>query len=477
MRTRILMQAQILTRALILTLMLALALGACTVGMPAGGSGKSPAPADGNGSGSQAKPDTFKPVTAVNLLAGLTAPSGSPVQQGGESSGSAVDPNADTDATSALDAVNAFSWKLYNEILAESGSGNAMVSPLSVHLALDMALNGAAGETAAEMQRALAADGITLDALNAGMRQWLETLSVEGAAKWSVANSIWVDSRYDVSKAFLEKGALNYLADAWTLDFTNPETVDEINGWVKDRTNGKIDGILDKIGEDVRMYLINAVWFKADWEKPFTQASTMPGTFHASAGDIETPFMHTTGGMTTLDPRGAGEAASKIAAGILMPYTDERFTFVALLPAEGTTAREMAAALDQTTFASLLASRLEEQVELALPKFETRYETELTTAMQALGMKSAFEASSADFSGISAGGAKELFISAIRHKTYIRVDEKGTEAAAATSVEMSLTSMPVIERQISFDRPFLYAVLDAQNGMPLFMGVMENPAE
>ena len=365
-------------------------------------------------------------------------------------------------------SVTDFSWNLFREATAEDG--NVMVSPLSAHIALSMTMNGAAGETLQEMRQALAAGDVSVEELNAGVSSWLQSLASEdAAAKWQVANSVWLRDGYEVKTSFLETLKTFYQADARTMDFASPESVKTINSWVNDKTDGKIDSILEEIKEDVMMYLINAVWFKADWEVPFKAAATAEGSFESPDGSVQTPFLNRLGAMDVVE--------SPLGSGIVLPYTDPRFAFVAVLPKEGTPPRELVDAMDMATLKEMVDSRQSQQVQLALPKFESAFEAELSPMMQALGMKQAFMAETADFSGMSANGSRDLFISAIKHKTYIRVDEKGTEAAAVTSVEMSVTSMPAEGRNMRFDRPFLYAVVDVENGMPLFLGIMENPME
>lgn len=167
--------------------------------------------------------------------------------------------------------------------------------------------------------------------------------------------------------------------------------------------------------------------------------------------------------------------ANDSCRGIVLPYTDPRFAFVALLPKEGSTPRQLAADMDMAMLLSLLESRTTTQVELSLPRFESSDEMELSGNLRELGMEDAFDPHAADFSGMSADGNKDLYFSAVRHKTWIRVDEEGTEAAAATSVEMSGTAMSMPGVALRFDRPFLYAVVDVENGVPLFLGVMEKP--
>ena len=376
---------------------------------------------------------------------------------------------ANPDAQQAVaQSVTDFSWDLFREALSDDG--NVMVSPLSAHIALSMTMNGANGETLQEMRHALATGALSLEELNGGISSWLQSLAAkDAAATWKVANSVWLRNGYEADTSFLETLKTFYQADARTLDFSSPESVKTINGWVSDKTGGKIDSILEAIKEDVRMYLINAVWFKADWEVPFKASATAEGTFETPAGAIEVPFMNRLGAVDVVE--------NSLGRGIVLPYTDPRFAFVAVLPNEGTSPRTLAEAMDMDALKEMVNARQNQQVQLALPKFESVHDAELTPMMQALGMNSAFDAEQADFSGMSARGARDLFISAIKHKTYIRVDEKGTEAAAVTSVEMSVTSMPMEGMDMRFDRPFLYAVVDVEQGMPLFLGIMENPAE
>lgn len=401
----------------------------------------------------------------LTLLVSACTPGGADLMSGIQAGEAVMNPSAQQ---AVAESVTDFSWNLFREALAEDG--NVMVSPLSAHVALSMTMNGAGGETLAEMRQALAAGDMSLEDLNAGMSSWLTALAEkEGLAKWEVANSLWLRDGFESNKAFLETVKTFYQADARTLDFTKPESVETINGWVKDKTGGKIDSILDEIKDDVMMYLVNAVWFKADWSMPFKAAATAPGSFEAPSGTVETPFMNRLGAMDVVD--------GPLGSGIVLPYTDPRFAFVAVLPREGTTPRELVASMDMAALKKLMDQRQSQQVQLALPKFESTFDVELTPMMRALGMNLAFDAGQADFSGMSASGAKDLFISAIKHKTYIRVDEKGTEAAAVTSVEVGATSMPMEGLDMRFDRPFVYAVVDMENGMPLFLGVMENPAQ
>lgn len=411
----------------------------------------------------------IKLIPAVLCLM-LAASACTSAQSGNLMSGIKAKPVTESEAAQqqVTKAVTDFSWNLFQQALLEDD--NVMISPLSAHVILSLALNGADGKTREEMLSSLSLDGLSVDALNQGIENWLKTLSGKDAkAKWQVANSIWVNKGYDINKSFLETGATYYQADAQTLDFTAPVTLDTINGWVKDKTNGKIEQIISEIKPGVMMYLINAVWFNAEWLQPFKKESTRPGSFQTADGAVEAPFMN------QLAP--IGTIQSPLGEGIILPYTDERFAFVAILPNAGTTPRELVQQMQMSDLVKMVETQEEKLVQLSLPKIESNYKAELTPMMQAIGMKDAFVEGVADFSKMSGNGEKDLYISSILQKTYIRVDEKGTEAAAATVTEMTTASMPMIDKEMVFDRPFLYAVVDVENGMPLFLGVMENPTK
>jgi len=167
------------------------------------------------------------------------------------------------------------------------------------------------------------------------------------------------------------------------------------------------------------------------------------------------------------------------ATGVALPYADERFAYFALLPDKEMTPREWLAKQDQSLFtdlARLVAQKPKYTVQLATPKFEAHYEDSLLNELTALGMGIAFDPDQADFSQMNEQHNKDLYISEVKHKTFIRVDEKGTEASAATSVEVQVTCAPQFDKELILDRPFLYGAMDLQTGIPLFVGIMENPA-
>jgi len=371
-------------------------------------------------------------------------------------------------STELAKSLSTFSLRISQHSASASSSGNMLLSPLSAYFALAMVRNGANGATADEMSKTLGMENLTRNDLNAGIRMWLTSLSdSEGKAKLSIANSIWYDEGFSAKQDFLQTNADHFLADIRTLDFSIASAPDVLNGWVKDKTDGKIESIVDEIGPDVVMYLINTVWFKADWADPFKSGSTLPAVFHSPSGDIQVPSMHKTALMTSLQ--------GSFGDGILLPYTDPRFVFAAILPADGKTPRDLLASMQADDLAVWMAAGTEEQISLQIPKFETEFETELSPVLKEMGMPTAFDAQSADFKAMGSSPHGNVFISAVKQKTYCRVDEKGTEAAAATSVEMSTTSMPVNQKELVFDKPFLYGIIDVETGVPLFLGLMEDP--
>ena len=384
---------------------------------------------------------------------------------------SACAPRPGTPDEAARKGIGKFSADLLEASLEKNG-GNVMVSPASVFLALAMAANGAEGSTKADMLAALAGKGMPLDRVNRASRDWMARLSRTGEkTTLGIANSIWFNKTFRPARPFLQRNADFFGAAARRLDFADRGALAVINGWVKNATRGTIDRIIEKIRRDDVMFLVNAVYFKSDWQVPFEKDDTGKAVFHAPKRDVETDFMHRTGGMTLLAPKGA--------SGVALPYDDGRFVFFALLPEGKTTPREWFARQDRASvFGELVrmaAKKPAATVRLALPKFESRYEDGLVDELTGLGMGAAFDAARADFSGMGENRARDLFIGEVRHKTFVRVDEKGTEASAVTSVGIRLTSMPPSGPELVFDRPFLYGILDLETGIPLFTGVMEDP--
>jgi len=364
------------------------------------------------------------------------------------------------------EAVLDFSWNMLKE--SSENSGNVMISPPSVYLALAMTLNGADNETKTAMLEALRAKNISLEQLNAGLNSWMNSLMNEDRiAKFSIANSIWFREGFNANKEFLQTNADFYAAEIRSLDFSDKKAPDTINKWVADATNDKIDKIVGEINDNVMMYLINAIYFKGDWKQQFSANHTYKMSFNSPTGTVETDFMNRSGDMDYIEGSGA--------TGVMLPYLDEQFAFVGILPEEGQSPKDFINDMTASDLARLINNKESKNIELSLPKFESSYEDSLKDELSKLGMETAFDPNNADFSLMKEDKMKELYISEVKHKTYIKVDEKGTEAAAVTSVEATATSMPAELPKVVFDRPFVYGIVDTTTGIPLFMGIMENP--
>ncbi len=393
--------------------------------------------------------------TGVDMMAGITpapAPSDEPV------------PDTYTAAMAG------FGWQLLRSSAANEGS--LLVSPASVHLALSMTLNGSDTETREQMLALLGDSSFDTGQLNRAARIALARWNKPGEDdRLTIANSIWFNQTFEPDPAFLQVNADHYTAAARKLDFHSDEALEAINGWVKEATRGLIPTVLDRIPADAVMYLVNAIYFQADWTEPFAKTATRTRTFHAPDGDIETDFMHRSGSMQYLQKDGM--------TGVLLPYKGERFAFFAILPDAQTTPRDLLVnhgEVDMQAFVEALQSNpAQTEVDLALPRFEVSYQDSLVDELTAMGMVDAFDSSKADFSLLQTSRIKDLFISNVIHKTFCRVDEKGTEAAAVTAVEISKTSMPAPGQSLVLDRPFIYGIVDLDSTLPLFLGILETP--
>lgn len=364
-------------------------------------------------------------------------------------------------------ADNQFTFTLFSEALKGLDAGeNAMLSPLSVSMSVGMAANGAGGTTKEAIFSALNYEGYDQDFINSYYHKLIQGLpALDPEVQLEIANSIWYKSDFKVEPKFLKTNESYYEATARALDFSDPGATGIINSWVNQKTQGKISGIVDKIPTDMRMYLINALYFKGAWETPFKKERTQPATFHAPQGDVEAPFMHRQGRMQVLEGDGFNA--------IDLPYGEEKtYSMIAVLPSGQ---NDLAGTLeklrsDPGSWTGEFSTR---QVQLALPKFKFSYENTLNDELSALGMQLAMS-ENADLTGISKSG--NLTISEVKHKTFIDVNEEGTEAAAVTSTGISVTSLPQYF-VMNFDRPFLFLIRENSTGLILFTGVVNNPTK
>ncbi len=361
-------------------------------------------------------------------------------------------------------AVTDFALRLF-KAGNESGE-NTLISPLSVLCALAMTANGAKGETLEQMERVL---GMSTDELNLYIYSYMQALPDDEKCKLSLANSIWFkdDNRFEVNPDFLQENADYYGADIYKSPFDG-STLSDINGWVKENTDGMIPEILDSIPKEAVMYLVNALAFDAEWADMYEKHQVREGTFTKEDGtEQDAEFMYSAENTYLEDEN---------AVGFMKYYSGRKYAFVALLPNEGISLSEYLEGLDGEALNKLLCNPEYTAVKAAIPKFETEFEVEMSETLIKMGMPDAFDENRADFTdlGIYNSGKNNIYISKVLHKTFISVGEKGTKAGAATVVEIDkIESMePISQKQVYLDRPFVYMLIDCENNIPFFIGTM-----
>lgn len=341
--------------------------------------------------------------------------------------------------------------------------GNTLVSPLSVLGALGMTAGGARGETLSQMETLFGMSADEVAAYLAGFG------SDKTGAKLKIANSLWVREDLRVRDAFLARCGANYDVSVFTAAFGD-DTVTAINNWIEEHTDGLVKNVLDRMSADAVMYLVNALALDATWETVYTEDEVRKGTFTAADGKTQDVDM-----MYTKESRYLSDAD---ATGFVKYYQGRHYAFAALLPREGMTVADYVASLDGEKLGALLAGMSAETVYTGLPRFESEYSTEMSRALASLGMTDAFDPSLADFSGMAEiADGNNICISRVLHKTYIAVDERGTKAGAATVVAMTEAASAPAEppKEVILDRPFVYLLIDCQNGnVPVFVGTVES---
>lgn len=371
-------------------------------------------------------------------------------------------PHPDADAGTA--AATEFGIRLVKSSIKDGE--NILISPLSVLCALAMTANGAGGDTLAQMETVL---GSNIEQLNEYLCWYMGALPQGERYSLRLANSIWINTAggFTPAQDFLQVNADYYSADLYSAPFDDA-TLDALNGWVGEKTNGMIPQVLDKISPDALMYLVNALAFEARWQTPYEEYQVREGIFTREDGTEQTVEMMYGGESRYLE--------DELATGFIKQYEDGAYAFAAILPNEGVTVGQYLASLTGEGLRAMLDSAKSTAVCTAIPKFETEYSVELSEILSDMGMELPFNEDLADFSRLGTCAQGNIFISRVLHKTFISVGEQGTRAGAATVVEMAPTSAPMPEemKEVYLNRPFLYLLIDCESGLPFFIGVMMN---
>ncbi|HSJ08470.1 MAG TPA: serpin family protein [Longimicrobiales bacterium] len=359
----------------------------------------------------------------------------------------------------------AFGFDLLREVHASAAEPNVLLSPLSASMALGMTMNGAAGATLDAMRATLGFGGMDDSAVNAAYRGLISQLRArDPKVEFRLANSLWHERTFAVEAPFIESAQRHFDAKVTALDFSDPASVSRINNWAADATGNRIRDLLDRIDPLERLFLVNAVYFKAPWSRAFEPASTRPRTFRTLAGaDVQVPTM-----MRDAPTRYFMDDAVQM---VELPYGDSAFSMVLLMPTGDGALDPLIASLDAGAWSSIMQRSATGRVLLYMPKFRFDFAAELNDPLASLGMGIAFDSDRADFSRINPQ-QDDLYITKVKQKAFIDVHELGTEAAAATSVGVGVTSMPPT---VEFDRPFLFVITERDSGAILFIGRVGDP--
>ncbi len=364
--------------------------------------------------------------------------------------------------TAVIRANAKFGFKLFSELINQDADRNVSISPMGVAMALELTYSGASGKTKDAMTKVLELNGINIQELNLANSALLDIFVHPDLA---IANSLWLKRGIGLNPEFVRQAQKFYRAKIAELDFSKPETPGTINKWVKDKTNGNIREIVDTIPHDAFLYLVNAVYFKRAWKFRFDEKETRECPFILSDGTKKKiPMMSQSGNYQYY--RG-----NKFQA-VSLPYRDTRMSMFIFLP--DTSLEEFYKELNPDNWQNWVAGFYPMQGSLVLPRFKLKSEVELNDALKALGMEIVFDKDIADFQKMLAAPVEGPgpYISTVKHKTFVEVNEQGTEAVAATSEELMVEALPF---SMTVDRPFFFAIRDNGTGTILFMGSVVHP--
>lgn len=366
------------------------------------------------------------------------------------------------------EAHNKFGLDMFKK-LHKSGE-NTFISPTSIAVAMQMARQGAVGTTQSEMDTAMHLDGIDVPRANKALRKELNS---RDGVKLKIANSIWADpTRMNVNKEYSEEVIEFFDSEARVEDFSNPETLNVVNGWISEKTEGLIPRMLEEIQPDEVMFLINAIYFKGDWSTPFKKEHTKEGDWHSADDTIgKIQLMSHTGMIKYRSIEG-----HQIAK---LPYGEDRkSSMLVILPKDTASMDELIESLTSGKIAEWNSKIWEQKGTLKLPRFEMKYKETLNDALKHCGIKTAFAMGKADFTHMGESPLGPLYIGRVLHEARVIVNEEGTEAAAATIVGVAGGSAaPPKPFSMVCDRPFLFLITDEPTGAVLFMGTVYKPED
>lgn len=370
--------------------------------------------------------------------------------------------------TKLVSANTKFGFNLFSKLLVKDNNKNIFFSPSSIALALAMTYNGASGSTQESMGKALELQGMNLQQINSNYAELKASLeNPDSQVTLNIANSLWADQNASLKPDFIQNNQDFYQAKLTNLNFADAGTPGIINNWVKENTQGKIEKIVENIDPDQVLFLLNAIYFKGSWTREFDQDKTAEFPFSLSSGEEKQhPMMSQSGDYKYYE--------TEQFQAVNLPYGENgRVSFYVFLPKQNSNLKSFYQNLNAANWETWMSQFAKREGSVRLPRFKMDYEATLNDALSALGMEEAFS-NNANFSEMG----NNLKISEVKHKTFVEVNEEGTEAAATTSVGIELTSATVPSQKpfkMIVNRPFFCAIRDNQTGSILFMGSIVEP--
>ena len=380
--------------------------------------------------------------------------------------------------TEVIDANTEFGFNLFNEIRKTENDNNIFISPFSVSVALVMTLNGASGETEQSMTDTLQLQSIDTETINASYAELLQVLQTsDPKVTLTIANSLWAHNAnvdFTFHPDFLQQNKEFFNAEITELNLHDPNTPSQINQWVDSNTNGKIRKIIDKIDKETGLLLLNAIYFKGEWKMEFEPSITQDGPFYLETGQEKSVPM-----MSKMDNYAYYEGANFQV--VSLPYGSGYMSMYIFLPSRESNLNTLLDDLNAESWENAVSQVSEQEVYVQIPKFELEYSIDLSDALKELGMEIAFDRQNADFSRMTyspTGKPLRTWIQKVNQKTFVKVNEEGTEAAAVTVVEAGVGVESVsVPPEFIADRPFFYAIYDNDIKTVLFMGTVVDPQQ
>ena len=367
-----------------------------------------------------------------------------------------------------IESGNSFAFDIFMKVIGSAGENeNVMISPLSISYALSMTLNGAAGATRDSMLKALMMNGITPDEINDSYKNLTGALlSVDKRVLISIANSVWVEKNFTVKKSFTDILKNYYDAESRSFDINDASAPDKINIWIEDKTNGLIKEMIEKLEDNTVMLLINAIYFKGKWKSQFDKSKTVEMPFYKYGGNqVDVPTMKQKSDFRVYEGNGFVVAE--------FPYGQGNFVMDIIIPNDQGGFNSTLAMVSDENYTSWINQMSKRETDLSFPRFKYGFKKKLKDILSDMGMGIAFS-DDADFSNIN--DMYDLLINDVAHQSFIETNEEGTEAAAATVVEIGVTSMPPAPLVLKLDHPFIYIIREISTNTIIFMGRVADPS-